>query len=141
MLAAGEELLELIPQRPPVVMVDTLYSCDERGAETGFTIPEHHLFCDSGFFSEGGIIENMAQTAAAHLGYICREKNVPVPIGFIGAVKNLEIFSLPKAGSRLSTTIRIENEVFGVTVISGQVVCHERTIARAEMKIVIKPDA
>ena len=138
MLIAGNDILQLIPQRPPVVMVDTLYACDEHGAKTGFTIGEDNIFCENGVFSEGGIIENMAQTAAAQIGYLCREKNIPVPIGFIGAVKNLEIISLPKAGKRLITTIQIENEVFGVTVISGKVLCDDHLVASTEMKILIK---
>jgi predicted hotdog family 3-hydroxylacyl-ACP dehydratase len=137
-LIAGNDILQVIPQRPPVVMVDALYVCDEHGAKTGFTIEEDNIFCENGFFSEGGIIENMAQTAAAQIGYLCREKKIPVPIGFIGAVKNLEIFSLPKAGRRLNTTIQIENEVFGVTVISGKVSCDDQLVASAEMKIFIK---
>ena len=33
-LITGEEILEYIPQRPPVVMVDTFYGIDERGCGT-----------------------------------------------------------------------------------------------------------
>ena len=33
-LITGEEILEYIPQRPPVVMVDTFYGIDERGVRT-----------------------------------------------------------------------------------------------------------
>ncbi len=138
MILAGNDILQLIPQRPPVVMVDTLYDCDEGQAATGFTVAADNIFCENGVFSESGIIENIAQTAAAQVGYLCRRKNVPVPVGFIGAVKGLEIFALPKAGDRLSTTIRIENEVMGVTVISGRVLCNNDLMASAEMKIVIK---
>ena len=37
-LITGEEILEYIPQRPPVVMVDTFYGIDERGcARSGLT--------------------------------------------------------------------------------------------------------
>ncbi|MES2733969.1 MAG: 3-hydroxyacyl-ACP dehydratase [Bacteroidota bacterium] len=138
MLSSGTDVLQFIPQRPPIVMVDTLYSCHEKGSNTGLTIEADNVFCDNGVFSEAGIIENIAQTAAMHVGYLCKQNNIPVPIGFIGAVKNLEVFSLPKAGNQISTTIAIENEVFGVTVISGKVLCNNELVATAEMKIVIK---
>lgn len=140
MIVTGDDILQLIPQRPPVVMIDTLYACNEQGAQTGFTVEATNIFCQDGTFSEGGIIENIAQTAAAQIGYLCQQKKVPVPIGFIGAVKGLEIFRLPQAGNRLLTTIQIENEIMGVTVISGKVVCNNQLLAQTEMKIVIKND-
>jgi predicted hotdog family 3-hydroxylacyl-ACP dehydratase len=138
MLETGDNILQFIPQRPPVVMVDTLYSCDEKGSTSGLTILKENIFCEAGVFSEAGIIENIAQTAAMHVGYLCKKNNVPVPIGFIGAVKNLEISSLPKAGDKIATIIQIENEVFGITLISGKVLCNEEIVATAEMKIVVK---
>jgi predicted hotdog family 3-hydroxylacyl-ACP dehydratase len=139
MLETGNKVLQFIPQRPPVVMVDTLYTCDEKGSTSGLSILEENIFCENGIFSEAGIMENIAQTAAMHVGYLCKKNNVPVPIGFIGAVKNLEIFSFPKSGNKIVTTIQIENEVFGITLISGKVLCNEKLMASAEMKIVVKP--
>jgi predicted hotdog family 3-hydroxylacyl-ACP dehydratase len=139
MLETGNNILQFIPQRPPVVMVDTLYTCDEKGSTSGLSILEENIFCENGIFSEAGIMENIAQTAAMHVGYLCKKNNVPVPIGFIGAVKNLEIFSFPKSGNKIVTTIQIENEVFGITLISGKVLCNEKLMASAEMKIVVKP--
>lgn len=138
MLVSGDDVLQFIPQRAPIVMVDTLYSCDEKGAKSGFTIEAGNMFCENDRLSESGIMENIAQTAAMQVGYLCKMNNVPVPIGFIGAVKNLEILSLPKTNSKIFTTIQIENEVFGITLISGKVVCNEELIASAEMKIVIQ---
>ena len=137
MLVAGEDILQFIPQRPPVVMIDTLYSCNEKGSQSGFTITDGNIFCENDLFSEAGIIENIAQTAAVQVGYFCKTNNNPVPIGFIGAVKNLEIFSLPKTGSKITTTIQIENEVLGITIISGKVFWEENLVATAEMKIVV----
>jgi predicted hotdog family 3-hydroxylacyl-ACP dehydratase len=140
MILVGNDILQLIPQRPPVVMVDTLYTCDVGRAETGFTVAADNIFCENGLFSEGGIIENIAQTAASQVGYLCQQQNIPVPVGFIGAVKGLEIFALPTVGDRLHTSIQIEYEVMGVTVISGKVLCNDRLMATAEMKIVIKSE-
>jgi predicted hotdog family 3-hydroxylacyl-ACP dehydratase len=138
MLVTGDSILEFIPQRPPVVMVDTLYACDEKGSKSGLKILSENIFCENGIFSEAGIMENIAQTAAMHVGYLCKKNNVPVPIGFIGAVKNLEIFSFPKEGNKIETTIQIENEVFGITLISGKVMFEGKLMASAEMKIVVK---
>lgn len=138
MLVDKNNILELIPQRPPMVMIDQLIACTEKEATTTFTISEENVFCEGGVFSEAGLIENIAQTAAAQVGYICKEKNIPVPIGFIGALKNLEIFFFPKAGEKIISSIQIENEVMGITLISGKVLCNDKVAARTEMKIMIK---
>jgi predicted hotdog family 3-hydroxylacyl-ACP dehydratase len=138
MLVSGEDLLSLIPQRPPIVMIDTLYFCTEQETKTGFTITKDNIFFEDNQFSEAGLMENIAQTAAAHAGFLSRKANREAPVGFIGAVKNLEIFSFPKEGDTLVTTVIIEQEVFGVTLISGNIVCNEQMIAKAEMKIIIQ---
>ena len=37
-LLAGDELLELIPQRPPIVMVDRFFGMDQNGSYTGLKV-------------------------------------------------------------------------------------------------------
>lgn len=138
MLVSKADIHSLIPQRPPVVMIDTLESCDAKNATTTFFIEDTNIFCEGGFFSESGLVENIAQTAAAHAGYICKTNNIPVPIGFIGAIKNLVIAKLPQNKQQLNTTIHIENEVLGVMLIQGVSKVADEIVAQLEMKIVIK---
>ena len=137
MIAQGDQIIEYIPQRPPVVMIDTLLESNELETNTSFLIQEDNLFCENGVFTESGLMENIAQTAAARVGYECKIKNVPVPPGFIGAIKNLEVKAFPKTGQTIQTSIRIENEVLGITLISGVVHLNGNPIATAEMKILL----
>ena len=58
-------------------------------------------------------------------------------MGYIGAVKNFEVFDLPRVNEELETEITITNQIFDITVITGMVTCNERPIARCEMKIFI----
>ena len=88
-------------------------------------------------FKEPGLVENIAQTAAARAGYISKTENKPVLVGYIGAVNNLQIFSLPKTGDELTTEITIENQIFDVTLISGKITCNEQLVAQCRMKIFI----
>ncbi|MEO8117090.1 MAG: hypothetical protein ABI653_05520 [Bacteroidota bacterium] len=67
-------ILKLIPQRPPFVMVDHLINADEKTAETSFLILPENLLVENGFLSEAGLMENMAQTAAAKAGYEASKK-------------------------------------------------------------------
>jgi hypothetical protein len=47
----------------------------------------------------------------------------------------MEIFSLPLVNDELLTEIKIEDQVFDVTMISGKVWCNEKLLAQCEMKI------
>ena len=43
MVFKKEEIYHLIPQRPPIVMVDVVWSATEDGAETGLTVSGHRV--------------------------------------------------------------------------------------------------
>jgi len=60
-----------------------------------------------------------------------------VKVGYIGAVKNFEVFKLPVLNDRIETEITVEDQVFGATLITGITKCNDELIARCEMKIFI----
>ena len=132
------DILPLIPQRPPFVMADTLVNAGDAGATTRFEVRAENMFVVNDRLTEPALIENIAQTAAARMGYLCRQRNEEVPVGFIGAVQSLEIFKLPATGDLLTTTIVIKNQVFDVTVITGKITVNGEDIAQCEMKIFIQ---
>jgi hypothetical protein len=140
MIAQGEEVLKLIPQRPPIVMVDKLISASDGKTVSGFTIQADNIFVENGIMQEPGIIENVAQSAALGVGYVCSIKNEKVPLGFIGAVKNLKIYGLPAVGAELKTEIQVDYEVFEATLITGKVYSADKLLAQCEMKIFLKPN-
>ncbi len=126
----------LLPQRAPFILIDHLIHFDEVVTRTDFNIKAGHLFVENNFLTEAGIIENIAQTCAARMGYIntylIADK---VKLGFIGAIKNLVIRELPAAGEWLTTTIEVVNEVFALTLVQAKVVVENKLIASCEMKI------
>jgi predicted hotdog family 3-hydroxylacyl-ACP dehydratase len=132
---APQSILELIPQAPPFVMVGQLTYADELITRSTFTIAADNSMVANGFFTEGGLLENIAQTAAARVGYIAKTENKPIAGGYIGAVKDFEVFFLPAVGNDIVTEIKIENQIFNVSVITGQVWCNNELAARCEMKV------
>ena len=132
-----DNIESLLPQRPPFVMIDKLLSSTETTTTTGFGIKADNIFVDKGIFKEPGLVENIAQTAAARAGYISQTENKPVMVGYIAAINNLQIFALPKTGDELITEISVENQIFDVTLISGKITCNEQVIAQCSMKIFI----
>ncbi len=135
------DILKIIPQRPPFVMVDHLINASEKNAETSFHISKENVLVENGFLSEAGLLENMAQTAAAKAGYEAFKKNMPVERGYIVAVKNFEIISLPAIGEEIRTTITIRDIVMNMMVIDATVENNEKIIAKCEMNIMIEKPA
>ncbi len=140
MLISGNELLELIPQRPPVVMIDKFLESDGTTSVSGLTVPATCVFCESGFLSESGLVENIAQTAAAGVGYSCKRDNKKVPIGFIAAIKNLEVLELPAVGTDLKTEVKVINQIMDVTIVTGIVSSGSGIYAKCEMRIFLLPE-
>ena len=128
---------EFIPQKPPFVLVDKLLYVDHKTSRCSFTIPEGNLFTDDGFYSTGGLVESMAQTAAAGTGYLSRKENKPPPLGYIGAVQKLEVFDWPPVKTEISMTIKLITNILQVSLVSGIVQSGDQILASCEMKIFI----
>jgi len=137
MIVTKENIQSLIPQRPPFVMIDELIYSDEKSSRTSLLINADNLFVVDGELREPGLLENIAQTAAARAGFDALHENKPVKVGYIGAVKNFEVFKLPVLNDRIETEITVEDQVFGATLITGTTKCNDELIARCEMKIFI----
>ena len=132
----GDDVIALIPQKAPIVMVDTLYECLPEKAVTGLTIRDDNMFCEDGLFREPGIIEHIAQSAALKAGYEQHTKNIPPTIGYIGSIKNFVLHFLPCTGDRLTTTVTVLHVVGNVVVLHGKVECDGKVVAECEMKVV-----
>lgn len=130
-------ILSLIPQRPPFVMVDELLFADEKTATSIFKIRDNNIFFDKSGLAEAALVENIAQTAAARTGYLSLMENKAVPVGFLGAVQNFEVFCLPQLHQELTTDIVVEHIVFNAAIISGKTRCGTTEIASCTMKIFI----
>jgi 3-hydroxyacyl-[acyl-carrier-protein] dehydratase len=127
----------LIPQKFPFVMVDKVLSFDENFITSGFTIEETNIFTKDSTFQEAGLIEHMAQSVALYTGYQFYLKNEPAPTGYIGAIKSIEIFKLPKVNDNLTTKVNVLHEFSGVTLVDISVLLNNVEIARGQMKTVL----
>ena len=67
----GQRLIDLIPQKPPFVLISSLLQVSDTRSVTKFTFNESHVLCNSGKLTVAGMMENIAQTAAAKMGYEC----------------------------------------------------------------------
>lgn len=131
------DILELIPQRPPMVMVDRLLHCDTVLTKTEFTVRKECIMVDDDHMSPIGLIENIAQTCAARMGYINISNGKEVRVGVIGALREMEIHALPKVDDTITTSITVSDEVFGMTLAQAESRCGDTIMASGTIKIAL----
>lgn len=118
-LNTGVDIQNYLPHRAPMLMVDLILDIDANFVETIFLIKEDNIFVQNNVFIEAGLIENTAQTCSSIVGkkYFFDEngtenENVNV-IGFISALKNVKIHSLPKVGDTIITKANLVSKFAG----------------------------
>lgn len=133
------DVLTLLPQRPPFVMIDRLVHFDEVATTTLLTVRKDNLFIEEGgVLNPCALVENIAQTCAARMGYINKYiyKN-NMRLGFIGGIRNLQILRPVRVGEQLTTSIEVVQEVMKLTLVNATVKVGDETIVTAEMKIAL----
>jgi 3-hydroxymyristoyl/3-hydroxydecanoyl-(acyl carrier protein) dehydratase len=142
-LKTFNDILDLIPQRPPVVMVDSFLGVEKTAegevAHSSFTVPNNHIFLRPDHtLDECALIENMAQSAALRAGWLCREQGLEVPVGYIGAVGKCNIARPAHAGEVLQTTVRVVAEVGDVTMAEAEIRVDNKPICGCTLKIFLQ---
>ena len=133
------DVLTLLPQRPPFVMIDRLTHFDETVTTTQLTVRADNLFTEAdGHLNPCALVENIAQTCAARMGYINRYiYRQRVRLGYIGGIKNLQVLRTPRVGELLTTSVEVLQEVMRLTLVNATVRVGDEVIVTAEMKIAL----
>ena len=118
-------------------MVDAIFEYEENRIVGGLSIKKESIFVQNNEFKEPGILEHMAQTVALYTGYQYYVNQMEAPTGYIGSMKAIEIFRLPKVGEKLRTKVDILHEIMGVTLVHIETKIEDEVIAKGEMKTVI----
>ena len=131
----GKEILRLIPQRYPFIMVDEADDFTDDSCKTSLTVRYDNYFVIGGDeLSETGLIEHTAQSASALAGYKSLGAE-SAPVGIIGEVKHFECHRRPMAGDVVHTTIEFGFSFGSVTLVLGHCRIGDEEIASANLKI------
>lgn len=135
-----ENIKSLIPQRDPIMMVDSLDQVDGDTCVTSLVVRVDNYFVeDDGRMAEVGLVEHIAQSASAFAGHRCLESGATEPpVGYIGEIKRFHCYKRPAVGEKLTTTIAMGPTVGEVTIIQGVTSIGKEKVADTQMKIAIK---
>lgn len=127
-----KSISEYIPQRPPFVFIDAVEALDAALARTRFTVVSDCVLVTDGVLPLSGLMENAAQTCAVRAGYAGGNK-----IGFIGAVKQMEVTRFPHVGETLTTEAKLIQEVLNISLVECTTRVNDEVIATATLKLAI----
>lgn len=135
------DIHELLPQQEPFVMVGMLTEYDSLHTSTETTIKADNMFVEGNALMACGVIENIAQTCAARIGYYNKYiLKRGIQIGVVGAMQNVAVSVLPNVGDTIYTTITVTAEMFGMILADAKVVCKDEVIATGKVKIAVKDE-
>jgi len=127
---------KLIPQQPPMQIIDTLVSIGERCANINVTISNDMLFVrDDGTLDETAYIELIAQSIAAQAGFNQAGVTGQPVEGFLIGAKNLEIFGTARIGDSLNISVLKYARFGDFGIIKGKVFRGQDLLAQGEVKV------
>lgn len=141
------DIKDFLPHRAPMLMVDELVAIDDRSASCRFRIDEGCLFLHKGELSGTGLIEHAAQTSTAVVGQRFfpggkSEVDGARVLGFISAIRNIELGPLPRARQTLITRAtllaHVPNGPSSLCVMEVETTVEGRPVLRCSMNLVIE---
>lgn len=131
------DIASLIPQRDPIMMLDSFACIDERNCSSSLEIREGNIFVNErGVLAQEGILEHVAQSAAAWLGYKRLQEGKKVTLGFIGDIRKCSyVGAMPVVGDTVHTNIRIVSELGDIFMISATTSVNGQDVVVCSMKL------
>ena len=135
---ASVDVAAILPQRPPFVLVSRLKSFSFERTVTELDVRDDNVFIEDGCLVPEGLIENIAQTCAARIGFINKYILLkPVNIGYVCAVKDFKVERSPRFGETLVTTIDLTGDFGTMLIVSATVRSASSILATGTMTIAL----
>lgn len=142
------EIQNYLPHRAPMLMVDIITSINTDSVATVFQVKEDNIFVENEVLCEAGLMENAAQTCSAIVGQTFffdenhqERQNVNV-LGFISAMKKVEILRLPQVKDTLFTEgkliSRMDGDDFSICLIEVTSRTETQPVFKAEVNLFLQ---
>jgi predicted hotdog family 3-hydroxylacyl-ACP dehydratase len=131
---------ELLPHRPPMILLDEIVSCDQASLVAAVTVGETTLFRESEGVPVHVGLEYMAQACGAYAGAVARDGGRPVRIGFLLGTRQYRAHvAWFRLGDRLtvSATLLYQDEQMGA--FDCRIEVRGRLAAEAQLNV-YQPD-
>ncbi len=126
----------IIPHCLPMRLVEEVLSFDGKKGEARVRINKDNILLnDSGELEPVALAEIIAQGFAACKGFDDYQKGLPARKCLLVAMPSFEVFGVAKEGDELDIRVTEEAEIGEFTVISGEVFCRAKCLARVALRV------
>lgn len=131
----------LLPQQEPMVMVERLTMFSETAIITETEIHADNLFAAKGVLTTAGIMENIAQTCAARIGYVNKYiLHRGIQVGVLAAISGLKVMDHPHVGNTITTTVRVLEQFMGIMLAEASVESVGKLMATTRIKLAVRDE-
>ena len=140
MTAIPVSIEHLLPQRPPMLLLDQLLSCTATEGTAEALISPANLFrLPDETIHPAALFELMAQAYAAVHGYQSRLAGQPVGIGYLAGITRAAVHGAARVGDRLLVTVRQTALVPPFVRAEARIIRDGETLAEGELTLFIPP--
>lgn len=131
---------KIIPQRYPMILIDQYKRIDADTACSGAQFSRESYGCHNGWVSETMLVEAVAQTAAAHIGYeAILENRKEKSIGMLATIDAFTWYDRVKDTERVEIRTTRTDEIGPFKLIEADITIGDRQIAKGGIKVFNPP--
>ena len=131
---------ELLPHRPPMILLDEILSCDDTSVVAGLTVGEASLFLEPEGVPVHIGLEYMAQACGAYAGAVACGRGEKVRIGFLLGTRQYRAHvAWFRRGERLIVSAALLYQDQQMGAFDCRIEVHGKLAAEAQMNV-YQPD-
>ncbi len=138
-MTAYPDVLDLIPHRPPFVMIDHIIDITDDAIVAEKTFFDNDYGTRGHFVLEGILIETAAQTVAARQGYDNLDSEGEPARGMLVSIGNLDYFSRAKTGTPLRILAKKKTQVGNFSILTITISQEDATVAQGTIQLFMEP--
>jgi predicted hotdog family 3-hydroxylacyl-ACP dehydratase len=132
---------EIIPHRPPILMLRAWDRIDATGAVAKQLFQAGDYAVEGDRVAESALIECMAQAVAAVPGFAALHQGRPPAQGMLVGVEDFEVFAPAIAGRELDIVVKITRTLGPFALAEGSISQDGKTVAQGCLKLFIEDDS
>lgn len=132
---------DIIPHRGAMLLIDSLEASENGAGSARTTLPATCLTTgDDGVIDRLTLVELVAQTYAAVVGWEMIRAGHDFPIGYLVGVQKFACAAPARAGETLTVNVETVGEFEGFAIVEGTVLRGETVLATAKIKLWVPPE-
>ena len=131
---------QIIPHRPPILMLRSLHQIDGTGAVAKQLFQAGDYAVEGERVTESALIECLAQAVAAIPGFAAKHQGRSPAPGMLVGVEDFEVFAPAMAGHELDILVKITRSLGPFSLAEGSISQDGEPVARGCLKLYVEDD-